>query len=81
MVWVILRPLGVAIAKSFHLSPAQKGLMVAVPVLSGAILRLVAGILVDHMGPKRTGPCWPRPSSWRDWRWPGSSACTAMVRC
>ena len=55
MVWVILGPLGVAIAKSFHLSPAQKGLMVAVPVLSGAILRLVAGVLVDHIGPKRTG--------------------------
>ncbi len=32
MVWVILGPLGVAIAKEFHLDPAQKGLMVAVPV-------------------------------------------------
>ena len=33
-----------AIAKDFGLSPAQKGLMVAVPVLSGAVLRLVAGL-------------------------------------
>ena len=55
MVWVILGPLGVAIAKSFHLDPAQKGLMVAIPVLSGALLRLVAGVLVDHIGPKTTG--------------------------
>jgi NNP family nitrate/nitrite transporter-like MFS transporter len=55
MVWVILGPLGVAIAKSFHLDPAQKGLMVAVPVLSGALLRLMAGVSVDHIGPKRTG--------------------------
>ena len=55
MVWVILGPLGVAIAKSFHLEPAQKGLMVAIPVLSGALLRLVAGVSVDHIGPKRTG--------------------------
>ena len=55
MVWVILGPLGVAIAKSFQLDPAQKGLMVAVPVLSGALLRLVAGVLVDHIGPKKTG--------------------------
>ena len=31
MVWVLLGPLGVAIAKSVHLDPAQKGLMVAVP--------------------------------------------------
>ena len=55
MVWVILGPLGVAIGKSFHLDPVQKGLMVAVPVLSGALLRLVAGVLVDHIGPRRTG--------------------------
>ena len=55
MVWVLLGPLGVAIAKQFHLDPAQKGLMVAIPVLSGAILRLVAGIMVDRIGPKRTG--------------------------
>lgn len=55
MVWVILGPLGVAIAKDFNLDPAQKGLMVAVPVLSGALLRLVAGVLVDHIGPKKTG--------------------------
>jgi NNP family nitrate/nitrite transporter-like MFS transporter len=55
MVWVLLGPLGVAIAKSFHLDPAQKGLMVATPVLAGALLRLVAGIAVDHIGPKKTG--------------------------
>ncbi|WP_425993675.1 nitrate/nitrite transporter [Caulobacter sp. DWR1-3-2b1] len=55
MVWVILGPLGVAIAKDFNLDPAQKGLMVAVPVLSGALLRLVNGVLVDRIGPKKTG--------------------------
>ena len=55
MVWVILGPLGVAIAKDFNLDPAQKGFMVALPVLSGALLRLVAGVLVDHIGPRKTG--------------------------
>ena len=55
MVWVILGPLGVAIAKDFGLTPAQKGFMVAAPVLSGALLRLGAGLLVDHIGPKTTG--------------------------
>ncbi|WP_304186680.1 NarK/NasA family nitrate transporter [Phenylobacterium aquaticum] len=55
MVWVLLGPLGVAIAKDFHLNPAQKGFMVAVPVLAGALLRLVAGVMVDRIGPKRTG--------------------------
>ena len=55
MVWVILGPLGVAIAKDFNLDPAQKGLMVAIPVLVGALLRLVNGVLVDRIGPKKTG--------------------------
>ncbi len=55
MVWVLLGPLGVAIAADLGLSPAQKGLMVATPVLAGAVLRVVNGILVDRLGPKRTG--------------------------
>ena len=55
MVWVLLGPLGVAISKSLHMNPAQKGLMVATPLLVGAALRLVNGVLVDHIGPKRTG--------------------------
>ena len=55
MVWVILGPLGVAIAKSLHLDAGQKGLMVATPLLAGAFLRLVNGVMVDHIGPKRTG--------------------------
>jgi NNP family nitrate/nitrite transporter-like MFS transporter len=55
MVWVMLGPLGVQIAKDLALSPAQKGLMVATPVLAGALLRIVIGILVDHLKPKRAG--------------------------
>ena len=55
MVWVMLGPLGVQIARDLGLSAAQKGLMVATPVLAGALLRIVAGILVDHLGPKRAG--------------------------
>jgi NNP family nitrate/nitrite transporter-like MFS transporter len=55
MVWVILGPLGVAISKSLHLDAAQKGMMVATPLLAGAALRLVGGVLVDHIGPRRTG--------------------------
>lgn len=55
MVWVLLGPLAPIIAKDLHLSPAQKGMMVALPTLAGAILRLVNGVLVDRIGPKRTG--------------------------
>ncbi|WP_447726549.1 nitrate/nitrite transporter [Sphingomonas koreensis] len=55
MVWVILGPLAPDIARTLALSPAQKGLMVAVPTLAGALLRVVNGLLVDRIGPKRSG--------------------------
>jgi MFS transporter, NNP family, nitrate/nitrite transporter len=55
MVWVMLGPLAPIIAGELGLDPAQKGLMVAVPTLAGAILRLVNGLLVDSIGPKLTG--------------------------
>ncbi len=55
MVWVMLGPLGVQIANDLNLTAVQKGLMVATPVLSGALLRLVMGVLVDHLKPKLAG--------------------------
>ncbi|MEO8373947.1 MAG: nitrate/nitrite transporter, partial [Sphingomonas bacterium] len=55
MVWVLLGPLAPDIAKALALTPAEKGLMVAVPTLAGAILRVVNGLLVDRIGPKRSG--------------------------
>ena len=55
MVWILLGPLAVQIAGDLQLTAAQKGLMVATPVLSGALLRIVAGVLVDHIKPKMAG--------------------------
>jgi NNP family nitrate/nitrite transporter-like MFS transporter len=55
MVWTVLGPLGAQIGESLHLSPQQKGFMVAVPILSGAFLRIVLGLLVDRIGAKTTG--------------------------
>lgn len=55
MVWVLLGPLAVQIAADLSLTPAQKGLMVATPVLSGALLRIVMGVLVDQVKPKMAG--------------------------
>ncbi len=55
MVWVMLGPLGVQIAQTLELTPAQKGMMVATPVLAGALLRIVMGVLVDHLKPKMAG--------------------------
>ncbi|MBU0933467.1 MAG: NarK/NasA family nitrate transporter [Alphaproteobacteria bacterium] len=55
MVWVLLGPLAPMIAKTLMLTPAEKGLMVATPTLAGALLRVVNGLLVDRIGPKRSG--------------------------
>jgi NNP family nitrate/nitrite transporter-like MFS transporter len=54
MIWVILGALGVFITKDFGLSPAQKGFIVGVPILSGSFFRLILGLLTDRIGPKKT---------------------------
>ena len=55
MVWVMIGALGVFIAEDFSLSPTQKGLLVAAPLLGGSLLRLPLGIATDIFGPKKTG--------------------------
>ena len=55
MVWVVLGPLAVQIARDLELNAAQKGLMVAVPVLAGAAFRVVNGLVVDWLQPRRAG--------------------------
>jgi MFS transporter, NNP family, nitrate/nitrite transporter len=53
MVWVMLGALGAIIADQFHLTPAQKGLMVSIPLLGGTLLRIPMGILSDRYGSRR----------------------------
>jgi NNP family nitrate/nitrite transporter-like MFS transporter len=55
MCWVMLGPLAPIISQQLGLDPAQKGFMVAVPTLAGAVIRLINGVLVDRIGPKLTG--------------------------
>ena len=55
MVWVLLGPMAVLVAHDLNLNPGQKGLMVAVPVLAGALLRIVNGVLVGQLHPRLTG--------------------------
>ncbi|MDD2861554.1 MAG: MFS transporter, partial [Acidiphilium sp.] len=54
MIWVLLGPLAVQIGTALHLDPAQKGFMVALPVLAGALLRIVGGFAVDQFGARVT---------------------------
>src|SRR5687768_8274365 len=55
MLWVLLGALGIFIAESAGLSPSEKGFMVAVPVLTGSLLRIPLGILSDRLGGKPVG--------------------------
>ena len=55
MAWVLLGALGAYIGEDLGLSASQKGLMVAVPLLSAAVFRVVLGLLGDRYGPRRIG--------------------------
>nr|WP_314582578.1 nitrate/nitrite transporter [uncultured Pseudomonas sp.] len=55
MVWYLLGPLAVQIATDLHLTTQQRGLMVATPILAGAILRFAMGMLADQLSPKTAG--------------------------
>lgn len=55
MLWVLLGALGIYISEALHLPPAEKGLLVAVPILSGSLLRVPLGLLSDRYGGKRIG--------------------------
>lgn len=55
MVWVILGPLAPLVATDLGLNAAEKGFMVAVPTLMGALLRIPMGFLGDRIGQKNTG--------------------------
>ena len=54
MIWVMLGALGVYITQDFGLSPSQKGLIVAIPILAGSFFRIFLGILTDRIGPRKT---------------------------
>jgi len=55
LVWLLIGALGVSIAAEFGLTATQKGLLVAVPLLGGALLRVVVGASSDRFGPKSIG--------------------------
>lgn len=55
MVWLLIGALGVAIAQDFSLSATQKGFLVGVPLLGGALLRVIVGPFVDQFGARRVG--------------------------
>jgi MFS transporter, NNP family, nitrate/nitrite transporter len=55
MLWVLIGALGIPLSEAAHLTAAQKGIVVAVPILTGSIMRVVVGVMVDRIGGKRVG--------------------------
>jgi NNP family nitrate/nitrite transporter-like MFS transporter len=55
MIWVILGPLALFIAKDLDLSIAQKAFLVSIPPLGGAFFRIILGFLSDRFGAKKVG--------------------------
>jgi NNP family nitrate/nitrite transporter-like MFS transporter len=54
LVWVLLGGLSNHIAADLKLTHTQRGLLVATPLLGGALLRIVLGLLTDRVGARRT---------------------------
>lgn len=54
MVWVLIGALGIFMATDFDLNPSAKGLLVALPLLGGSLLRLPFGMLTDRIGSRKT---------------------------
>ncbi|OYV00473.1 MAG: MFS transporter, partial [Burkholderiales bacterium PBB5] len=51
-VWVLNGAMGPFISEAYGLSPAQKGFMVSVPILAGALMRFPLGVLSQYIGRK-----------------------------
>lgn len=50
MVWIMFAVLGIPIQKTLNLSNTQFGLLAAMPVLTGSLVRLPVGLLTDKYG-------------------------------
>ena len=51
-IWVLNGAMGPFISESFGLNAAQKGFMVSVPILAGALMRFPLGVLSQYIGRK-----------------------------
>ncbi len=51
-IWVLNGAMGPFISETFQLSAAQKGFMLSVPILAGALMRFPLGVLSQYIGRK-----------------------------
>ena len=51
-IWVLNGAMAPFISEEFNLTPEQKGFMISVPILAGAIMRFPLGVLAQYIGRK-----------------------------
>lgn len=51
-IWVLNGAMAPFIGETFQLTPAQKGLMLSVPIIAGALMRFPLGVLAQYIGRK-----------------------------
>ncbi len=51
-IWVLNGAMAPFISEAYGLTPAQKGLMLSVPIIAGALMRLPLGVLSQYIGRK-----------------------------
>lgn len=51
-IWVLNGALAPFISEAYNLTPAQKGLMLSIPIMAGALMRFPLGILSQYIGRK-----------------------------
>jgi len=51
-IWVMNGAMAPFISEAYNLSPAQKGLMLSIPIFAGALMRFPLGVLAQYIGRK-----------------------------
>ena len=51
-IWVLNGAMAPFISETYNLTPSQKGLMLAIPILAGALMRFPLGLLAQYIGRK-----------------------------
>ncbi|MEJ6023891.1 MFS transporter [Ramlibacter sp. PS4R-6] len=52
-IWVLNGAMAPFISETYALSPAQKGLMLSIPIFAGALMRFPLGVLAQYIGRKK----------------------------
>ncbi len=52
VIWVLNGAMAPFISEEFNLTPAQKGLLLSIPIIAGAIMRFPLGLLAQYVGRK-----------------------------